>query len=167
MWRGPNVPGCDIQCKVLCPLLEETMVTCYCRVRVSSWVHTLRAWVSPEARPAAPTVPLNCMKDGLNPGVCGMNSTKTLSPGKKHAEELFGFGKISFPHPAPKHHRAAWTGSQPAQKCPCPVGTTWAPSAQPIPTAQSSFSAGRSKASNLPCIPMGWQPATQPPATKD
>lgn len=72
-------PGCDIQCKVLCPLLEETMVTSYCRV------HTLGAWVSPEAHPAAPTVLPNCTKGGLNPGACGMwhELHKDLVPWKK------------------------------------------------------------------------------------
>lgn len=56
MGRGPNAPGCDTQCKVTCPLLEETMITCFCRVRVSSYVHTLGAWVSPGAHPAAPAM---------------------------------------------------------------------------------------------------------------
>lgn len=45
-----------------------------------------------------------------------MSSTKPLFPGKKqHVKELFGFGRISFPNSAPKHHQAAWAGSQPAQ----------------------------------------------------
>lgn len=58
-----------------------------------------------------------------------------MSPGKKqHTEEL-----IAFPHAAPKHHRAAWAGSQPAQKCPCPWGTHGVPLLTPSPLPRAAF----------------------------
>lgn len=103
--------------------MEETAAACYYRVGVSSQACTLlprgpgQPWGSSDLQQHQ-LYSLTEPKVAQIPGRvgCDTSSAKALSSGKKqHIEELFGFGRICFPHQAPTHCRATRAGSRPAQ----------------------------------------------------